>query len=655
MTDTEELRRRVAELERELHECRQTVEVLRASEELNRRIIDQVPGGIVEIDRDGTIRRANREAQRILGLSDNEMARRCVADFEPLTFHEDGRPYPSSDYPVVKCLETGQAQPPVPIGVRRPDGSMSWAIYSAFPLVEPTTGATEGAVVTFFDITARKQAKMALAESEARLELALRTSNTGLWDADVSTGQVYYSPTWKRQLGHADHEVGNSQEEWRSRLHPDERAAILANLDRYFDSPWPNFEHEFRLRHRDGSYRWILSRAAAIRSADGQVLRMIGTQFDITERKQAEEALRESEEFHRVISELTSDYAYTCRAQPDGSFSLESVSAGFTRVTGYTLEEIKQAGDWPALIHPDDLALAYEFTPEFLSERRHIYELRLRTKSGATRWIRYSVYLVRAPASGQVVRLIGAVKDFTEEHQLAEERQEYARQLQALSRRLLEVQEEERRHLARELHDEIGQILTGLQLNLGLIGKPAGPGAPAPVDEARRLVRDLTTRVRDLSLRLRPTMLDDLGLRPALLWHFERYTAQTKVCVDFEVSGLDRRFPPDVETATYRIVQEALTNVARHAGVPRASVRVGHESSALHIRVADAGSGFDPGSVRATSRSSGLSGMQERALLLGGRLSVESRPGGGTLLNAVLPIPAETDEEEHDSLHSGRG
>jgi len=213
-----------------------------------------------------------------------------------------------------------------------------------------------------------------------------------------------------------------------------------------------------------------------------------------------------------------------------------------------------------------------------------------------------------------------------------------SQELQALSSKLVEVQEAERRHIARELHDEIGQVLTGLKLALEIVPKLPAAAAKSKMEEATYLVNDLMGRVRELSLDLRPAMLDDLGLLPALLWHFERFTALTQVKVAYEHSGLDRRFPPEVETTAYRIVQEALTNVARHAGVDGVTVRVqaGHDGLSLHVL--DDGVGFDSARALANNHSNGLAGMRERAILLGGRLILDSTPGVGTHLIAELPL-----------------
>jgi PAS domain S-box-containing protein len=205
--------------------------------------------------------------------------------------------------------------------------------------------------------------------------------------------------------------------------------------------------------------------------------------------------------------------------------------------------------------------------------------------------------------------------------------------LEALSRRLVHVQETERAAIARELHDEVGQLLTGLGLMVQAGDLEAQNGRP----EIMKVVNELIARVRDLSVSLRPPMLDTLGLLPALLWQIERFEAQSRIQVAFRHTNLDRRFAPEVETAAFRIVQEALTNVARHASVERVQVEVAAEATRLRARIEDRGRGFEVDSAFA-GPSSGLAGMRERARLLGGALTVESAPGSGARLRLVLPL-----------------
>ena len=227
----------------------------------------------------------------------------------------------------------------------------------------------------------------------------------------------------------------------------------------------------------------------------------------------------------------------------------------------------------------------------------------------------------------------------------------HASRLQSLSRRLLEVQEAERRHLARELHDEVGQSLTGLRMLLKLDADSLTDAARIKLEQARGIIDELLERIRRLSFDLRPAALDSLGLLPALLALFERYTEQTGVKVAFKHEGLEQRFPPEVETTAYRIVQEALTNVARHAGVDVVTVRVWANADTLSLQIEDRGRGFDPEVALASPRSIGLAGMQERVMLLHGHLTIQSRPGAGTQLTAELPLHGQTLRETDDHIH----
>ncbi|HEV3256915.1 MAG TPA: response regulator [Gemmataceae bacterium] len=221
---------------------------------------------------------------------------------------------------------------------------------------------------------------------------------------------------------------------------------------------------------------------------------------------------------------------------------------------------------------------------------------------------------------------------------LFEQVQRGRQRLQALWRRLLKVQETERRVLARELHDEIGQLLTALQLVLERSARQPPDAAAASLGEARAVVHEVLARVREMSVDLRPPMLDDLGLVPTLVWYCDLYTARTGVRVTFKNDGVDRRFPPDLETAAYRIVQECLTNVARHARASVAQVRLWADAGAVRVQVEDPGAGFDVVGSLPDAASSGLVGMRERAQLLGGQLTIESTPGSGTRVTAELPL-----------------
>ena len=277
--------------------------------------------------------------------------------------------------------------------------------------------------------------------------------------------------------------------------------------------------------------------------------------------------------------------------------------------------------------------------------RRFELTYRIITATGDERWVRARGIGIFSP-DGTLEALEGFIIDITDRKRAVDALRDHAQRLRSLSHRLLHVQETERHHIARELHDQVGQLLTGLKLNLEILQHSNADPAVAILAEALDLINELTTRVRSLSLDLRPSMLDDLGLLPALLWYFDSYTKQAHVRVSFRHDGLDRRMAPDIETAAYRIVQEALTNVARHAGVDEAEVRCSARQTQLDIQVEDHGEGFDSEATLRSYTTGGLPGMRERAALLGGHLTVDSTPGEGTRVIAEIPLNSEVNHAQ---------
>lgn len=210
--------------------------------------------------------------------------------------------------------------------------------------------------------------------------------------------------------------------------------------------------------------------------------------------------------------------------------------------------------------------------------------------------------------------------------------------LATLSRQLLETQENERRTIARELHDEIGQALTGLQITLELARREVTPQQQARLNDADTIVSELMQRVSELSLNLRPSVLDNLGVLPALVRHINRYTAQTGIQVDFWHHNIERRFPPAIETVVYRVVQETLTNIARHAETTTVQIQISADDQTLTIEIKDQGCGFDLPTALNSGTSSGVSGMYERVSLVNGKLHIDTAPGKGTLVIAEIPL-----------------
>ncbi|MBI4420915.1 MAG: PAS domain S-box protein [Gemmatimonadetes bacterium] len=270
-------------------------------------------------------------------------------------------------------------------------------------------------------------------------------------------------------------------------------------------------------------------------------------------------------------------------------------------------------------------------------------ELEWKRKDGEPIWVQVNAHTVLNPRTGRIY-FEGFVRDVTRRRRNAQELRVHREQLAALSQRLLEVQETERRYLARELHDEVGQLLTAAKLTLQALHRARSPAAgKGLLREALTLVDQCLRQVRSLSLELRPSLLDDLGLAAAVRWYLERQAERAGFAAQLEDHLREHRLPTDVETTCFRVVQEAITNVARHAQASRVDVSLAQRDGGLDLLVRDDGVGFDVAAARqraAAGDSLGLLGMEERVALVGGRLQVESGPGRGTEVRVNFPLGA---------------
>ncbi len=263
------------------------------------------------------------------------------------------------------------------------------------------------------------------------------------------------------------------------------------------------------------------------------------------------------------------------------------------------------------------------------------------------RMLAMTVLLGMAIAGATLFRM-SKLESHTEEQRLRTEEAE--RELRRLSRQLVQAQEAERKSLSRELHDEVGQMLTALRMELrSLHDLRADPAEQfdAHLDGAKRLAEQSLKALRDMAMGLRPSMLDDLGLGSAVQWQARQFAKHSGIPVDVKIDSVPANLPEPYRTCVYRMVQEALTNCARHARAKTIHVAIQGHGADLSVSVRDDGVGFDPSNVR--GRGLGLIGMQERVKELGGELTLASRPGKGAVLSARIPLPREVFTDEYSS------
>ncbi len=462
----------------------------------------------------------------------------------------------------------------------------------------------------------------------------------------------------------------------------------LANVNAYLTSADQRYESEFRFRHKDGSYRWILAQGKLTEDDQGRPCRLMGSHIDITDRKVAEMKLKQTadrlsillltsqslgstleldallDQLLRRLTEVISvaDFAAIYIYDPQSQLLVPRACAG---VDAEAFRQI-QLGSGEA-ISGQVLQLGQSV---LLRSREEIESMRgqLRPETerlfAAAHFGRLAQSNICVPLKSQAGEVIGTLSlgsahgEFTDEDRslleavaaqtaiairnadLFDEVRSGRQRLQLLSRQLLVAQEAERSHIARELHDEIGQVLTAVGFHLHSLGEICSPGDRLRLEEDVALVDRAIQQVRDLSLDLRPPTLDLLGLEPTLRAFQQDLSRRTGLQIQM-TGHLETRLSSELEITCYRVVQGTLTNVVRHARAQHVWIELHEREDELQIEIRDDGVGFDVSAVwqRAMQRGSfGLMGMQERVKLVGGQLTVESVAGQGTTIRARFPL-----------------
>ncbi len=536
-------------------------------------------------------------------------------------------------------------------------------------------------------------------KGEERLRLAMDCGQLATWDWDVVTGQVLWSDRHYLMQGYEIGEVEPSYATWLARVHPEDRLAANELILKARESKIP-YRHEFRSMRPDGTIRWLSAQGQFLYDDSGEPVRMIGVARDITTKRLAEEALKDNEEKQTFLLKLADalrslddpvEIQGTASRLIGGYFRADRVGYAETFVGDETRVVIIR--DW----HREGVVTSVgryllsdfgSFIPEFFLAGHDLIiddtftDSRLRPIERVN-WETLGVRAVVCRPLLKMGRLagcmfihcghprkwslheIGLLHDLAERTWVAVERakaelalreardhleekvaqrtlqlEEALERRAELNRQLARVQEEERRRVSRELHDSVGQLLAGLSLALKAVetSSPLPSSTTAKLSEAQKILETLGQEVHTLATRLRPTALDDLGLEVALGQLIGEWSSQNGIRADFHVSGLGaNRLPNQTETTTYRIVQEALNNVARHAKASAVSVVVNHASGVLTTVIEDNGIGFELGGI--PKGRLGLVGMRERATLVGGDLDIETRPEAGTTIFIRLPVP----------------
>ena len=661
----------------DITEHHQTEQALREREARYSQLVDLLPDGVA-IHRQGKVRFLNKSALEILGVDTaDEIIGHSVMQF----VHPDYRQ--GATERLQHLLATGEGTPFTEVKFLRPDGREFDVEVAAFPFVEQ--GKTTVQVV-FRDITERKKTEQALQERETWYSQLVDL----LPDGVVIHRQgklLFLNKSALKILGidSGAEIIGQSAMKF---VHPDYRQVAAERIQRLLATGERTPFIEEKFLRLDGS-EIDVEVAAFPFTEQGETAVQVVLR-DITARKLAEHTLQQHARRLELLSEIDrasltaqplEEIARSalvslrelipCQrasvalfdASPSTTVTIIAVESSESKTfpPGTTFSIIDYRGmlfnleQGKPLVFPDVRTIAKTDIIGKLWSKNGIASLAIvplfihgqligslnLASDQVNAFQDIYVDIAREVADRLAVAMQNA-RLFTEVN-AANER------LQRLSQRLVQVQEEERRYVVRELHDEIGQSLTALNLTLQLANHASFDQVTVRLDEAQEMIADLMHRTRELSLVLRPAMLDDLGLRPSLEWFFERYTRQVQINVDFSHDKLDQHHGGDIDITVFRIIQEALTNVARHAQTDKVKVRLWQDEHTLNMIIQDDGVGFDVEQTLHKNLSSGLSGMGERVKALSGSINIESEPGTGVRIVVHLPlgeISRSSQEEE---------
>ena len=665
----------------DITERKQVEDALRQSEERFSRFMQQLPGLAWIKDVEGRYVYANAAAERAFGTSLEKLYGKTDDDIFPPEFATQFRRNDEQalqDEKGIQVIET----------LRHEDG-LHYSLVSKFP-IPGADGNTALIGGTAFDITERRRAEEALRESEERFRAILRQATAGIVRKDANGRLIFVNDAFCNMLGYPESELLDKTM-W-DVIHPDDILENKRSYERLMKEGIP-FKLERRFLRKDGSVIWVDASVSPIMDSQGKPQSAVAVEVDITGRKQAEEALRElnlqledrvlsrTAKLRAVNQTLREEIAERKRVEtalrkseaaareneeklstlfellPVGISFLDhdgqiiQMNSALTNILKLSREQfsedtyrartyIRANG---TLMPPQEFA-----SRRALAERKTIYnvETGIVIENSEVIWTSVSAAPVAVADVGAVV----VTADITESKRAERALQESRERLQVLSQRLVEVQEDERRAIARELHDRVGQTLAALNINLIIISGQLGDKVDGQIstrlNDSMKLVAETISLVRDVMSNLRPSVLDDYGLESAIESYLSQYVARYEINAELKkpASPLPR-LGPSIEMTFLRIAQEALMNIAKHAQASQVTLSLQCEENLVSLIVQDNGLGITSWQEANRAGSHGLTIMRERAEAFGGTLRLTSTPGKGTTVEVKIPV--ETNVPSH--------
>jgi PAS domain S-box-containing protein len=596
---------------------------VRESEEEYRTLVEQAADGIFIADMQGKFLAVNSSGCIMSQYSQEELLAMTIFD---LTIPEDiqRNPFHINEMKQGKTVIIERV-------MRRKDGEV---------LDVETTGKIlkDGRMLVFVrDITERKKAAEALAESENYLRTIVQTGPECIKLLGINGELKDMNPAGLAMI------EADSIEQVKGAL-------VLEIVNEPYKKPFEQltknvFEGksgtlEFEITGLKGTCRWLETHAVPMKNTEGKIILLLGVTRDITERKKTAEALSNNELRFRT---LTSN-APVGIFQTDAAGKTIYVNETWLEYTGLSFDEAMGDG-WNTTLHPDDReAQLKQWEEKSKKGLESSSEFRLVDKKGKIRWV-IGKATPLFNKNNQISGYIGTLSDISESKKSESEILSMNEQLRLLSERQQNIREEERTHIAREIHDELGQQLTVMKMDVSWLNKKLGANdeiVGKKTLELSKILDETVKTVRRIASELRPSLLDDLGLVAAIEWHLNEFEKRSGIKAELKKVRIEPLLPDAARTGLFRIVQESLTNVARHAKASKVTVSLQQKKELLVLKIEDDGVGFSKEKI-AVKKTLGILGMKERTSVMGGTYEIVSVPGKGTTVCVTVPFNGETD------------
>jgi PAS domain S-box-containing protein len=619
---------RVAGIAEDITERKRAEDELTKEKEVLKKIFDNIPLLIGFVGEDDRVKLVNPEWERSMGWTLKELQDQNVDIF--------AEAYPDLSYrqEVLDFVASSTGEwADLKIKVR--DGRV---IDAACAVVHLSDGTR---IAIAQDITERKQAEERLKQSENQLAEAQRLANIGSWTLDLRSNTVTWSDELYRIFGVQQSEFDHNYEAVIRTTHPEDRDWLKGVIEDAVNTHRP-FSVYYRITKPTGEQRVLHARGAVVTDEHRNATRLHGTAQDVTERKQAEQALREAEQNYRDIFENAGEGIF--QSTPEGRYI--AANPALARMYGFAFPEelIQSLQDISLQVYVDPRRRE-EFKRQ-LEEEGSVrgFEHEVFRRDGSRLWISVNARAVRGE-QGEIQYYEGTARDITERKAAEEKLKATSEQLRKLSAKLQSAREEEATRIARELHDELGSTLTSLRWGLDEIDNTLSKtSAKSNANTLRSKIATMTSLVegtlntiRRISSELRPGILDEVGLLAAIRWEARQFEARTGIICDFESSIENAPVSREQSIAIFRIFQEALTNILRHASATRVGITMNGDGDEFVLTIRDDGRGITA-QESSGQYSLGILGMRERAHLIEGEIDIQGVEGKGTVIVLRVPI-----------------